>query len=407
MANGALDEIHNLIHEKGRITFAEFMEVALYHPEGGYYTSAGNRVGRDFFTAPTAHPAFGALVSVQLEQLWRAMDAPSPFYVIEVGAGTGVLARDVIAYSAELSGDFRRALEYVAVDYRPPADPGGAQWVKAGDLPFSDVEGCVLSNELLDAMPVHRFEVRDGRLMEVYVTLEDGELVETLDEPSTPDIERRIAGLGFDLPDGFRGEVNLGIGAWLDDVSRVLKRGLALTLDYGHLAPDLYSPLRSRGTLRCYYGHTLIGNPYSHVGEQDITAHVDFSALVAAGEERGLAALGLTTQRSFLYNLGFRQLLDSLHGMGLDQRRMDANRMAMLDLVKPDGMGDFKALAQGKGLPADLRLAGFADGDAPGAPGTLPPAPLLSDAHMELMAARYPHLGMQFEHLWPFGKEEG
>lgn len=407
MANKALGAIHNLIHERGRITFADFMEAALYHPDGGYYTSPENRVGRDFYTAPTAHPAFGALVAVQLEQLWRAMDAPSPFYVIEVGAGTGVLARDVLAYSAGLSAEFHRSLEYVAVDYQPPADPGGAQWLKAGEIPFRDVEGCILSNELLDALPVHRFEVRDGRLMEVYVTLEDGELVETLDEPSTPELERRIAGLGFDLPDGFRGEVNLGIDAWLDEVSSALKRGLALTLDYGHLAPDLYSPPRSRGTLRCYYGHTLTGNPYSHVGEQDITAHVDFSALVAAGEARGLSTIGLTTQRAFLQNLGFRQLLDSLHGMGLDQRRMDANRMAMLDLVRPDGMGDFKALAQGKGLPEDLRLAGFeAEGEARAA-GALPRAPLLSEDHMELMTARYPHLGQQFEHLWPFGKEEG
>ena len=197
MADGALGTIQNLIHEKGRITFADFMEAALYHPDGGYYTSAENRVGRDFYTAPAAHPAFGALLSVQLEQLWRAMGAPSPFYVIEVGAGTGVLARDILAYSAQLSEEFRRALEYVAVDYQQPEDPGGAQWVKAGGLPLSDVEGCVLSNELLDALPVHRFEVRGGRVLEVYVTLQDGELVETLDEPSTPEIERRLAGPGI------------------------------------------------------------------------------------------------------------------------------------------------------------------------------------------------------------------
>ena len=145
-------------------------------------------------------------------------------------------------------------------------------------------------------------------------------------------------------------------------MARVLKRGLVLTFDYGHVAADLYSPLRSRGTLRCYYGHTLTGDPYRHVGEQDITAHVDFTSLMASGEERGLTTLGLTTQRSFLYNLGFQQLLDSLYRMGLDQRRMDANRMAMLDLVKPGEMGDFKALAQTKGLPEDLRLIGLTGG---------------------------------------------
>ncbi len=403
MAWGA---IQNLIRERGRITFADFMETALYHPDGGYYTNPENRVGRDFYTAPTAHPAFGALIAVQLEQLWQAMDAPSPFHVIEVGAGAGVLARDILAYLDSLSPDFRRALEYVAVDYQRPDYSNAPTWIKAAGLPLRDVEGCILSNELLDAFPVHRFAIRDGRVLEVYVTLEDGELAETLDEPSTPEIERRLSALGLDLPEGFRGEVNLGIEGWVEELSRALKRGLALTLDYGHAAADLYSPLRSRGSLRCYYGHTLTDNPYRHVGSQDITAHVDFSSLTALGEERGLAALGFTTQRSFLYNLGFQQLLDSLSRMGLDQTRRDANRMAMLDLVKPGEMGDFKALAQGKGLPADLRLAGFADGGRSATAGRLPPAPLLSEGHVELMAARYPHLGQQFDHLWPFGKED-
>ena len=407
MANGALSAIRSLIGEQGRITFAEFMEKALYHPDGGYYTSPENRVGRDFYTAPAAHPAFGALIAVQLEQLWRAMGTPSPFYVIEVGAGTGVLARDVLTYSSDMSRDFHRALEYVAVDYQPPADSlDSAHQVKATGLPFRDVEGCILSNELLDAFPVHRFAVQGGRVMEVYVTLRDGELVEALDEPSAAGIEQRLAGLALDLPDGFRGEVNLGMDWWTGEVDRVLKRGLVLTIDYGHVAPDLYSPLRSRGTLRCYYGHTLAGDPYRHIGEQDITAHVDFSALIASGEERGLNTLGLVSQRSFLYNLGFQELLDSMSRMKLDQRRRDANRMAMLDLVKPGEMGDFKALAQAKGLPEDLRLAGFTGGGESSSGGRFPPAPLLSDSHMELMSARYPHLSLQFEHLWPFGKED-
>ena len=407
MANGALEAIHNLILERGRITFAEFMEAALYHPDGGYYTSPENRVGRDFYTAPSAHPAFGALIAVQLQQLWTAMGAPSPFHVIEVGAGTGVMARDILAYSAELSEDFNRSLEYLAVDYQPPADPAGVQWVEPNGLPLKDIEGCILSNELLDAFPVHRFEVRGGRVLEVYVTVAAGELVETLDDPSTPGIEQRLAGLGSDLPEGFRGEVNLGIDGWIDEVGRVLKRGLVLTVDYGHLSADLYAPSRSHGTLRCYYGHTLTGDPYRHVGEQDITAHVDYSALMASGEERGLNTIGYTTQRSFLHNLGFQQMLDSLYRMGLDQRRMDANRMAMLDLVKPGEMGDFRALAQGKGLPSDLQLTGFAAGGEAVAKGSFPPVPLLSDDHMELMAARYPHLWLPFEHLWPFGKEDG
>jgi SAM-dependent MidA family methyltransferase len=270
------------------------------------------------------------------------------------------------------------------------------------------VVGCILSNELVDSFPVHRFAVQDGRVREVYVTMEQGRVVEVLGEPSTPRLEERLSSLSLDLAEGFRGEVNLALVEWTEKISQVLQRGFVLTFDYGHLAQELYAPQRSRGTLRCYYRHVLGSDPYRRIGQQDITAHVDFTALMRSGEEHGLATVGFTVQRDFLRNLGFSALLDSLGGMQLSQRERDANRMAMLDLVKPGEMGDFKVLAQARGLDHDVELLGFTP-QSPLRRGTeagrrLVQAPLLSGEHVDLLAARYPHLTWEWEDLWPFDK---
>ncbi len=397
--------IERLIAEHGRITFARFMELALYGP-GGYYVHENRERAGDYFTAPTAHPAFGALLAVQARQAWELMGSPPRFHVIEVGAGGCQLARSFVDYAALLSPEFARALEYVAVDYavaRPAHE--GVRAVRGRGLPFRGVVGCVLSNELPDSFPVHRFEVRGGRAMEAYVTLEGGRLAETLGEPSTPRVEERLAGLGMRLPDGFRGEVNLALDDWMDEVSQALERGVVLTIDYGHEARDLYSPERSGGTLRCYYDHTLQGDPYRRVGAQDMTAHVDFTSLARAGEARGFTTLGYATQRELLLNLGLSGMVESLAGMGLSQRERDGNRMGMLELVKRGGMGEFRALAQARGLGDGATLLGFSPDSrlrraAPGESG-LPPAPLLSAEHLDLMAGRYPHLAWEWEGVWP------
>ena len=400
-----LATIERLIAEHGRITFARFMELALYGPGGYYVTADRSRVG-DYYTAPSAHPAFGALLAVQVRQLWELMGSPSRFHIVEVGAGGCRLAQSFVDYAQSLSPAFARAVEYVAVDcsIERPAD-GRVQGVRGFGLPFRDVDGCVLSNELPDAFPVHRFEMRDGRVLEVYVTLQDGNLAEVLDAPSTPRIEQRLSGLGLELPDGFRGEVNLALDDWMEEVSQVLTRGFVLTVDYGHEASELYSPERSGGTLRCYYDHTLQGDPYRRAGRQDMTSHVDFTSLARAGEERGLTVVGFTTQREFLLNLGLGGLVGSLAGMELSQRERDANRMGMLELAKRGGMGDFRVMAQARGLKDWAELLGFSP-DSPlrgGTPGelALPPALLLSTEHLDLLAGRYPHLAWEWEGIWP------
>ena len=225
------DEIRKRVASHGPITFAEFMEVALYHPNGGYYThDRENTTYGDYYTSPSAHPAFSALIAVQLEAMWKALDRPTPFHVVEMGAGSGLMARDINEYAREHLPEFVNAMRYVGVD-------------KASDETPRGVVGCVVSNELIDAFPVHRFEIKDGSLVELFVDVDaEGRFHSLSGEPSTPLLARRLDKLSVELPDGTRGEVNLRIGPWARQVAEIIERGFVLTIDYGYEAKELYSP---------------------------------------------------------------------------------------------------------------------------------------------------------------------
>ena len=412
MSSRVKEAVLQEIQAQGKITFARFMEMALFSPGEGYYTSANRPSPRtDYFTSPEAHPVFGALLALQLEQLWELLGRPHPFTVVEVGAGSGLLARDVVAACAGLTPAFFEALQYVVVERRggrllPSAHALGVQRVTAASLPVRDVVGCVLSNELLDAFPVHRFVVHQGRLQELYVT-SDGQdaLVEVPGEPSTPLLEERLQGLGIHLTEGFIGEINLSLGWWMEEVTQGLERGFVITIDYGHPAPLLYSQERSQGTLRCYYRHTLRSNPYLHVGEQDMTSHVDFSTVMAEGERRGVTTLGLTTQGAFLFSLGLGAFLRALTAADLPQHHRSADQMAMRHLARPEGLGGLGVLIQGKGI-GHPPLYGLAP-DNPlrhrleSAFRTLKP-PLLTQDHIPLLEGAYPHLAgeVPWQEMW-------
>ena len=397
-------EIRDRIRERGRITFAEFMDLALFSPRGGYYLSPGN-VGPagDFYTAPSAHPAFGALLCVQVFQMWSLLDCPPTFWLVEMGAGGGLLCRDLVAYSAHMPQGFADSLRYLCLDPLRsrgvesglPGDPRGkVERLTARGVPLGGIRGCFLSNELVDSFPVHRVQVQGGALKEIYVTLRDGKLAEALDTPSTPALEERLDRLGLSLPEGFTAELNLAMGPWIEEVSSALERGFLLTVDYGHPAAELYSQRRRRGTLTCFFRHTQTDDPYRRIGQQDITAQVDFSSLIEAGKCHGLEFLGLNTQRQFLQDLGMGEFMRRLPGMGLDQPEAQANRMAMLDIIRPGGMGDFKVLAQGKRVGAPS-LWGF--GPSPELESTLKglPVPLATKDHTPLLEGRYPHLAFE------------
>ena len=382
------------------------MEVALYHPEGGYYARrASTDRGEDYYTSPAAHPAFGALIAVALWRMWEALGRPAPFHAVEMGAGGGLLARDAAAYAQALPAAFREALDYVALERSPARSApdnrrAPYQRLVAGGTPVKGVVGCLLSNELVDSFPVHRFQVHHGAVKEVFLALQDGRLVEELDEPSTPQIARRLEGLGVALPEGYRGEVNLLIGPWTREVAGALKRGFVLTIDYGYEASDLYPPERSGGSLRTYYRHTSGSGPYQRIGMQDITAHVDFSSIVGEGVAAGLRPVGLSTQALFLRSLGLGRWLRELRTEQLSQRERDANMMGMRDLVSPEGLGRFRVLVQEKGVGTsalDRLLSSESSPDEAGPPAEHLPVPLLRAEHMPLMEGRYPHAGWRWE----------
>ena len=384
MTTDAERQIRDRIAERGRVTFAEFMEAALYDPRGGYYTGAGPDA--DYYTSPAAHPAFGALVAVQLSRMWESLGRPGRYVAVEMGAGSGLLASDVVSYVRRALGPFADALSYVTVDRaRPARAADGVRHVAASRMPVAGVVGCVLSNELLDAFPVRRFEMRGGRVLEVYVVVRGGRFVEELDAPSTPELAAHVERLGVELPEGFRGELSTGIAPWMADVAAALERGFVLTIDYGYVREELDSADRG-DTVQGYYRHAGGASAYERVGEQDMTAHVDFTHVVEEGRGAGLRLLSLRSQARFLRDMGLEGLLARVRREPMSESPRMANLMAMRELVKPDGLGGFKVLVQAKGDVVVERL-----NEAGPASEELPLA-LLTEEHARLLEGRYPHV---------------
>ena len=366
---GAEREIRRLIAERGAIPFRDFMRLALYHPDG-YYPSR-RRIGADgdYFTSPTLHPAFGALLAIQIQAMWRALGRPSPFRIIEPGAGDGALARDIIAFCQARLQDFARAVRYVAIDRSPPSSgrartSSGVSWIKSDRLPLRGEVGCVVSNELLDAFPVHRFAIQNGEPVEIHVGISpDGGFVETLRAPSSDAVRERLNRLQFALPDGFRGEVNPEIGAWASSATDALERGFVITIDYGGEADEIYAPRRSRGTFQTHYRHVAGSSPYQRIGRQDMTAHVDFTDLIERGASAGLRPVFLTTQAEFLTSLGVREMERSLRESRADRAETRAGVRALRQLTQPDGLGGFRVLVQEKnsGITSSADIAPSGD----------------------------------------------
>ena len=398
----AESEVRRRIQERGKITFAEFIEIALYWPQGGYY-SGREPVGAqgDYYTSPAVHPAFGALLAVQLFQMWREMGSPAVFTVLELGAGNGLLCRDITSYAKEMPRGFAAALRYLCLDRRSPetleAGTTGTGRILSDGLPFKGLEGCILSNEYLDAFAVHQVNMTSNGLKEVYVGLESGDLVEVTGELSDPALARRFTDLGAVLVEGQTAEVNLSLDEWAQDVSAALEHGFVLTIDYGRLASELYSmELRPRGTLTTFHRHTQTDAPLQRIGRQDMTAQVDFTTVMQAGRRAGLETLGFSTQGRFLSNLGLPHLRRHLTGLDMPRSQIAANNTGMLDLARPGGLGDFKVLAQGKnaGTPA---LWGLQDTQSEDAVVLETNVPLLDVSHIDLMEGRYPNTALEFD----------
>lgn len=347
--------IRDRIQREGRITFEAFMEMALYEPELGYYASPGAEVGRagDFYTSPHLHPIFGAMLGLQAEEMWEAMGRPRDFRIVEAGPGRGWLAKDILDYlkKRELYG----SLSYTLVELSPhmrkrqmellAGHPGKVNWASSlGDI--KDVEGLILTNELLDALPVHLVVMEDS-LMEIYVTLDGEKFVEQPGPPSSASLEKYFEEFGIRLPAGYRTEVNLRMRQWLSEAASALREGFLLTVDYGYPARELYAPDRDRGTMMCYHEHEVNEEPLERVGRQDITAHVNFSALKRWGEDLGLRGIGFTRQGPYLVSLGIDGMIAELMQSSPDYGREISK---IKGLIMPGGMGDtHKVLVQYKG----------------------------------------------------------
>lgn len=359
---GLLERIRAEIRSSGPMPFARFMDLALYDPGGGYYRASEARPGRsgDFLTAPELHPIFGETLARGIVEIWEQLGRPDPFVIREHGAGEGALAVSILrAVDATPLG---RALRYEAVEVDPRriaalrerlATVGLADRLEdATDVPF---DGIVLANEVLDALPVHRVRRRGDDLREVAVGIgADEVLIETEIAPTTPALAARLRADDVTLVDGQTAEICLALDDWIAGAVRPLRRGVLLLIDYGAPAAELYDPVRRRdGTLRAYIRHQVHDDPYRHVGRQDLTAHVDVTAVVRAAQAAGLTTIGVTTQAEALMGLGIQDRLQAVQADPSTTFEAYALlRSSLLRLLDPAAMGRFRVMAFGLGWPA-------------------------------------------------------
>lgn len=359
----------------GWIGFDRFMDLALYAPGMGYYSGGAHKFGAagDFVTAPEISPAFGRTLAAQVAQILAASAAQ----LIEVGAGSGRLAADLLLeleargalperYAIlELSGELRER-QRTTIAERAPRLLARVVWLDA--LP-DRFDGLVLANEVLDAMPVHLVVWGDEHdsqaILERGVGLHDGQFI-WRDRPAAGRLRQRAQQLAGELsadaslPTGFQSEICLAASDWTAAWAPILGRGALLLIDYGFPRREYYHPQRSSGTLMCHYRHHAHGEPFFLPGLQDITAHVDFTAIVEAGFDAGLEFLGYTTQAAFLLNCGLTEVLARTPAD--DFLNYLPQAQAAQKLISPAEMGElFKVIALGKGI--DQTLIGFAQGE--------------------------------------------
>ncbi|MEC7769257.1 MAG: SAM-dependent methyltransferase, partial [Acidobacteriota bacterium] len=351
----------------GPLTFAEYMELALYHPELGYYARAGQRSGRagDFFTSVDVGAVFGELLARQFVEMWSIVDAMGNrpgFDIVEAGAGNGRLSRDILdaatrtprfydairLHLSERSKDARRKQADVL---GPHADKIASS---RSELP-DGVRGVIFANELLDAFPVHRIEMTVDGLCEINMDTDGDRLVERLQPVQTPAVLEYLERLGVALPLGSRAEINLLALAWIRTAAKRLRQGFIVLIDYGDDASQLYGAARRHGTLAAYRRHTqaITESEWRDApGDWDLTSNVDWTSVTRCAEHHGLRCLGLLDQTYFLLGLGGAEIAASQTGDGLNGLK---RRLAAKTLLMPGGLGStHKVMIYGKnvGSPA-------------------------------------------------------
>lgn len=345
------------------MTFERFMAMALYEPGLGYYASSQTDIGQaaDYYTSTNLHALFGIMIAEHVAEMWEIMGKPDPFTFVEQGPGLGLFARDFLDRILSEHPDLYRALIYCMLELNPSLVERQRKLLSAHSEAvrwFSKMEGMnashgvLFSNELIDSFPVHLLEFQKEGIREIYVVEKDGILAfQSGDLSARKEVEEYFAGIGFKGFPGYRTELNLNAKKWITAVSRLFETGYIITVDYGFNTHDYYSPERSTGTLLCYYRHQTNDQPLLRPGEQDITAHVNFSALADWGKEAGLKPLGFLSQSSFLLNMEIDRHIARLYAELPEEQYLQAAAQVR-SLLMPDGMGEsHKILIQGRNVP--------------------------------------------------------
>lgn len=313
MCSNRLEEIiKSEIQRAGPITFETFMEMGLYHPDLGYYMTAKPRIGPsgDYYTSPHLHSAFGWMLANQIDEIKMIVGDPDDFTVLEIGAGRGFLAEGILDYACR-NLDWKGNWKYIIVEKNCHTVGDQKKLLAAYEdrivwknslKEVDSICGCIISNELLDAFPVHLVVMTD-RFQEIYVSNDKEGFCEVIAELSTPDLSEYINRYRLPAIKGYRTEINLKMREYLGQLNHVLSKGFIITIDYGYSVQEYYSPDRNRGTLLCYYKHRVNENPYATVGNQDITAHVNFTSLKDWGDQLGMQTVGYCPQGIFLVSL--------------------------------------------------------------------------------------------------------
>lgn len=360
------ERIHTAIAQAGGyLPFDRYMASALYEPGLGYYSAGQQRFGAggDFTTAPLVSALFSRTLAQQVAQILETLEGA---VVLELGAGTGRMAADLLAELERIGRlperylilEVSAALRQEQAQTLASAIPGLHERVEWLDrLPETPLRGVILANEVIDALPVKRFQVdSDGLQEQMVATGENAELTWAL-APAGPELATAVedieAALGTRLPPGYVSEWCPRLAAWIASLAEIMETGVALFIDYGYPRTEYYHRQRCMGTLLCHYRHRVHDDPLVLPGLQDITAFVDFTLAARAGAEAGLSVLGFTTQAHFLIGAGLPRLLEA-------ETARDPNQAVHFTqqakaLLFPSQMGEcYKVLALGRGIPTAL-----------------------------------------------------
>lgn len=363
------EKIRRHLHRHQKLSFADYMKLALYTPNLGYYTNGLAKIGAqgDFVTAPEISPIFSRCVARQAQQVLCKLNTPN---IIEFGAGRGVMARDILLeldaldqtleryYIIELSADLKQ-VQQQTLSKLPQALQDKVVWLDG--LPSEPLEAVVLANEVLDAMPVERLRLEPAQLSQAFVQWNEADQCfdwdyQPITDPKLQKIANRILNqIGEPSERGYHTEINLHIAPWLHSIDDFLQAGLVLLIDYGYPRQEFFQPARHMGTLRCHYQHRAHSNPFFYPGLQDITAHVDFTAVAEAAYDSHFKLAGYSTQAHFLMGSGLMEMAADMDAPITEQLKI-AQQIKTLTL--PNEMGEnFKVMALTKQF--DEALIGF------------------------------------------------